>query len=231
MALIGSGVLAIWNGIAARAEDDFVAWHVHEHIPERVGLPGFLRGRRYVAVDGHPKYFNFYEAETPADFASPAYQARLNAPTDWTKRVVSDFIDTSRTVCEVVWSGGLGEGGWIETIVLETSLESEEFSSGLSAVRAAADGRPGIVGIHLLAGEAGARQIDTAEKRLRGSPDRVAAWILLVEGCQPDPLLEFRAQGGSNNVLSELGAVVAARGVYQLQFALTKSELDRNRSM
>lgn len=231
MALIGSGVLAIWNGIAARAEDDFVAWHVHEHIPERVGLPGFLRGRRYVAVDGRPKYFNFYEAETPADFSSLAYRARLNAPTDWTKRVVADFTDTSRTVCEVAWSGGLGEGGWIETIVLETGLGSEDFKAGLSVLRDAAARCPGIVGIHLLEGEGGVPQIDTAEKRLRGSPDRMAAWILLVEGCRPDPLLEFRAWDGSNDVLNGLGAFVAARGSYQLQFALTKSELDRNRKM
>jgi hypothetical protein len=33
MTLIGNGVLAIWNGIAPQAEDDFVAWHVREHIP------------------------------------------------------------------------------------------------------------------------------------------------------------------------------------------------------
>jgi hypothetical protein len=51
MGLLGKGVLAIWNGIAPEAEEDFVAWHVREHIPERVALSGFLRGRRYVALD------------------------------------------------------------------------------------------------------------------------------------------------------------------------------------
>ena len=63
MALAGQGVLAIWNGIEDEAEADFVAWHVREHIPERVAVPGFLRGRRYVAVAGAPKYFNFYELD------------------------------------------------------------------------------------------------------------------------------------------------------------------------
>jgi hypothetical protein len=43
--LLGRGVLAICNGIAPKAKDDFVAWHVGEHIPERVSLRGFLRGR------------------------------------------------------------------------------------------------------------------------------------------------------------------------------------------
>jgi hypothetical protein len=171
MALIGRGVLAIWNGIAARAEDEFVAWHVREHIPERVGLPGFLRGRRYVAVDADPKYFNFYEAETPGAFSSTEYKARLNAPTDWTRRVVSDFTDTSRTVCRVAWSLGIGEGGWIEAITLETDLDAVQFGAALhSGLRDAVSAVPGIAGIHLLEGEGGTGQLDTAEKRLRGRP-------------------------------------------------------------
>ncbi len=49
MALAGRALLAIWNGIAEEAEADFLAWHVREHIPERVAVPGFLRARRYVA--------------------------------------------------------------------------------------------------------------------------------------------------------------------------------------
>ena len=106
MGLQGKGVLAIWNGIAPEAEKEFVAWHVREHIPERVGLPGFLRGRRYVALDGLPKYFNFYETTTADDLSSPTYQARLNAPTEWTRRVVAQFRDASRTICDVAVSLG-----------------------------------------------------------------------------------------------------------------------------
>ena len=54
MALRGKGALAIWNGIADGVDADFIEWHVKEHMPERVGLPGFLSGRRYTAIDGHP---------------------------------------------------------------------------------------------------------------------------------------------------------------------------------
>jgi hypothetical protein len=226
MALIGNGVLAIWNGIAPEAEDDFVAWHMREHIPERVGLPGFLRGRRYVAVDGHPKYFNFYETETAADLVSAAYQARLNAPTDWTRRVVAHFTDTSRTVCEVAWSLGVGEGGWIEAVVLEAAA-AETFAAAMRArLMDAIIAIPGIVGLHLLKGQAGAGQGDTAEKKLRGVPDKTAGWILLVEAVGPQPLHGFRARTGSNQSMIGCGAATAiTRGIYQQQFALTKSEL------
>ena len=167
------------------AGDDFVAWHVREHIPERVGLPGFVRGRRYVAVEGHPKYFNFYETATAADLSSAAYQARLNAPTGWTKRVVANFTDTSRTVCDVAFSLGVGEGSFIEAIVLETSAPAETFRAAIrTQVADAITAIPGIVGLHLLEGHAAAGQGDTAEKKLRGVPDKTAAWILLVEAVE-----------------------------------------------
>lgn len=227
MALIGNGVLAIWNGIKPEAEDDFVAWHVREHIPERVGLPGFLRGRRYVAIDGNPKYFNFYETETAADLSSPAYQARLNAPTEWTKRVVAQFTDTSRTICDIAWSLGVGEGGWIEAIVLETSQPAEAFQAALRArLGPVIASTPGMVGLHLLKGHAPAGQSDTVEKKLRGVPDKTAGWILLVETSRQEELAAFRSQAGSHRALIGDGAGEnIQRGLYQLQFALTKAEL------
>jgi hypothetical protein len=228
MALIGNGVLAIWNGIAPAAEQDFVAWHVREHIPERVSLPGFLRGRRYVAVDGYPKYFNFYETETAAALSSSAYQARLNAPTEWTKRVVANFTDTSRTVCDVAFSVGVGEGSFVEAIVLETSAAAETFRAAIRAQTADAPAAiPGVVGLHLLQGHAATGQGETAEKKLRGVPDKMAAWILLVEAVGPEALETFRLRSGSDQALIGCGAGAAiTRGIYQLQYALTKAELE-----
>jgi hypothetical protein len=229
MALLGTGVLAIWNGIKPEAEAEFVAWHVREHIPERVGLPGFLRGRRYVARDGHPKYFNFYETATSGDLSSAAYQARLNAPTDWTRRVVAHFLDTSRTICDVAFSLGTGEGGVIEAITFETTWSPQAVSDGLrAALEAALADIPGLVGVHLLQGQAAAGQAATAEKALRGGPDKVAAWILLVEASTAEALQQFRAGAGADAELARHGGAGAiARGIYALQFALTKAELAR----
>src|SRR5262245_55258516 len=98
---------------------EFLEWHVKQHMPERVGLWGFLRGRRYRVIDGSPGYFNFYEVSDPSVLQSPAYLSRLNAPTDWTKAVVSHFTDMSRTLCRVEASVGAGAGSFIETIRFE----------------------------------------------------------------------------------------------------------------
>ena len=46
MPLLGHGVAAIWHDISDEAAPDYHHWHCHEHIPERVGIDGFLRGRR-----------------------------------------------------------------------------------------------------------------------------------------------------------------------------------------
>ena len=227
MALTGKGVLAIWNGMTAEADAEFVKWHVEEHIPERVGLPGFRRGRRYVARDGHPKYFNFYEADTADVFTSAAYKARLNDPTPWSRNVMAQFRDMSRTACDIVCSKGLGEGAWIETIRLVATVPAQTFGKALSETmvpRIAA--QTGIVGVHLLQGRASDSQVATTEKTIRGVPDQIADWIMLIEAVEPEPVDALRRDAASIDAFRGCGAGEAiARGLYRLQFALTKAEL------
>lgn len=86
--MIGAAALGIWIDVDADALDDFNAWYREQHIPERLGVPGFLRGRRYEATGASPAYFTLYETESAAVLSSAAYLARLNAPTDWTRRVL-----------------------------------------------------------------------------------------------------------------------------------------------
>ena len=81
--LAGEAVVAIWNGIAPEARARFYDWHVNEHMPERVGIPGFRRGRRFIAVDAatHPEFFTLYEADTIEVLKGQDYANRLNDPT------------------------------------------------------------------------------------------------------------------------------------------------------
>src|SRR5690606_13279244 len=83
MALAGEGAVAIWHDLAPEGRAAFHAWHGEEHMPERVGIPGFLRGRRYVALSADLEYFNLYEALSPQVLTGADYQSRLNAPTPW----------------------------------------------------------------------------------------------------------------------------------------------------
>ena len=54
------GILAIFNNVASGREAEFEEWFQHEHLAERIAVPGFLIGRRHEAVSGQPRYFNFY---------------------------------------------------------------------------------------------------------------------------------------------------------------------------
>ena len=116
MSLSGSGVIAIWNDITEEGRANFYEWHDREHIPERVGIPGFRRGRRYIALSGTPEYFTLYEVKDKSVLTGADYLARLNSPTEWTSRSVQHFRNTSRSLCDVELSLGAGSGGFIGTI-------------------------------------------------------------------------------------------------------------------
>ena len=94
MALTGDGFLAMWHDIASEAEEEYNCWHTQEHMPERVGIPGFKVARRYVDwnLELH-RYFTLYEGQAIQAFDSPDYIARLNAPTSWTQKMMQGVVE------------------------------------------------------------------------------------------------------------------------------------------
>src|SRR6185369_9370852 len=94
-------------GDAIAEHDD---WHTREHLPERLAIPGFLRGSRWTAAAGTPRYFVMYEVRELATLSSSAYLARLNSPTPWTARMMKSYMGMRRALCSVVASFGAGLG-------------------------------------------------------------------------------------------------------------------------
>src|SRR5262245_43670748 len=187
MPLLGLGVLAIWHTITPEGEAEYWRWHDREHIPERVGVPGFLRGRRYRSLDRSLDYLDLYEVDDPETLRSAPYLARLNDPTPWTRRVVPHFRDTLRLGYRVKASVGRGQAGVLLTLRLAVPAGSTARppaalgARGLAAVREVA----GVVAGHALEAMPEVTSIATEEKRLRGPGDRdrdvVERWSLLVE--------------------------------------------------
>jgi hypothetical protein len=94
------GILAIFNNVAPGREAEFEQWFQHEHLQERLGVPGFVLGRRYEAVKGDRRYFNFYVTRSADVLNSADYRMRLNNPTPMTRLVMSEiFKDMIRTIC------------------------------------------------------------------------------------------------------------------------------------
>ena len=182
--LAGQAFVAIWHDIAPEGKAEFCAWHTREHMPERLGVTGFLRGRRYVAERGGPEYFNLYEVESPEVLTGAEYLSRLNQPTPWTQRVLPHFRDVSRSLCRLGVSLGRSQGGVIVTTRFECMAGQEAALRRFLAEEAlpAIFDRPGVVGAHFGVADRPGSEVVTAERKARGSPTRVPGWIVLVEG-------------------------------------------------
>jgi hypothetical protein len=225
MSLLGSAVLAFWHDIAPGGDAEFNHWHTREHIPERVGVPGFLRGRRYTAVGDGPRYFNLYETESLATLSGSAYVARLNDPTPWTRRVLPLFRNSKRTACRVVSSRGSGVGGSLATLELGPAPgRADALGAWLTATALPiAAERPGVVGVHLCEGDAATTEVKTEEKKLRDRPDELARWVILLEGIDADVVESAAGSLLGPGELTRHGAADAGGvAVYRLQYCLAR---------
>ena len=54
MAGLPSAAMLLSFDIAEEAQREHDDWHSHEHLPERLAIPGFLRGSRWRALAGAP---------------------------------------------------------------------------------------------------------------------------------------------------------------------------------
>jgi hypothetical protein len=110
------GILAIFNNVPPGREAEFEEWFQHEHLAERIAVPGFLLGRRHEAVAAEPHYFNFYLTESVAVLKSKAYLDRLDSPTPMTRTIMSEvFKDMNRTVCHRTFRLGATRGVGVVT--------------------------------------------------------------------------------------------------------------------
>ena len=226
MSLAGLGVVCIWHDLLPEARDEFHQWHNREHMPERVGIPGFRRGRRYVALAGAPEYFNLYEADSAEVLGGQDYLNRLNAPTEWTRRVVPSFRNVSRSICRVAYTEGVGPGAFILTQRFDVA--EGQRTAAVEALRERvlpplAD-RKGITGVHLCLADESVSKVETAEKKARADTTQVPTWITLIEGSATS---DVQAAGDLLEaalrpylVASGSGAIVSS---YQLEYTRCKT--------
>lgn len=179
-ALLGRGVVLVWNDIDAQGREQFYEWHDKEHVPERMAIPGFRRGRRFRKAGHSPEWLTMYEASDLEVMVSPAYMARLNAPTPATTSTLRHFRNTSRAVCELVYTTGASSGGHVLAIRIDSghadSRDPGDYLRECAFPQAMA--LNGVLACHLFASDR-ASFLHTAESRTREFD--VPAWIVLVE--------------------------------------------------
>ncbi len=166
---VSAGVL-IWNDVASGADDDFYRWHNGEHMPERMEIPGFIRGRRYASDGRSPRWFTIYEAASMQVLTSPAYLDRLNNPTEGTRKALPMFRNTARSVCQLQRAVGHAVGG--HALVLRFDARSQEVDNSVArelalSVLERVEGLGGVISTSLYGADVSASRIDTAESKTR----------------------------------------------------------------
>jgi hypothetical protein len=210
--------------VEAGAVEEHDRWHTHEHLPERLSIPGFLRGTRWVASEGEPRYMVLYEVQDLAVLTSGAYLARLNDPSPWTQKMMPHYRGMQRGLCKVVGSFGFGLGG-MAALVRFTPREDRAASLRQWLLRDVLPGlasSPGLGSAHLLEGAAAAAM--TNEQRIRGA-DRGVDAALVLTGYEPGAVAACAQQLAGPGGLADRGAAELHCARYRASYTLTAAEL------
>jgi hypothetical protein len=205
MSLLGTAALAMWWDLTPGVLGEFEDWHSHEHFPERLAIPGFLRASRWTDADGGDGIFVMYELESYDVLSSPAYVSRLNKPTPWSARMMPHHLNMVRSQCRVLESRGSAAARRAVTVRLSPAPGGDaELRRALKAQMDRLFDRPGLTGIHLLQHETPALS-QTTEQRIRGG-DRVADWVLVACGYDGERVSALADEVWSDAGLVALGA-------------------------
>ena len=117
-AWLGSGALALWLDVAPELDGETDGWYIDEHMPERIDIGGYLRARRYVAIEGQPAYLTLFEAQTPAALASDGYLRLVSRISEQSQRIREGFSNVVRNTFAVRRSHGRGIGATVASLRL-----------------------------------------------------------------------------------------------------------------
>jgi hypothetical protein len=206
------GILALWQDCVAGQEATLEHWYQSEHLAERLGVPGFLRGRRYEAVEAPQQYFTYYETEAPEVLVSPAYRARLDNPTPLTRTIMSEvFLKMSRTICRV--ERRIGEMRGAEAVTAKLSDPAVMNGSDLLDALTAS---PGVARAELWTAADDIAPPPSDEEKLRGGDERIVACLFV------ETLRETDARAAAKAIEERLAGAIDEIGLYRLICELAK---------
>lgn len=224
MPLLGSAAMLLSFDIAADAIEEHDRWHTHEHLPERLSIPGFRRGTRWIATGKGPRYMVIYEVESLATLASDAYLARLNSPSPWTTKMMPHYINMNRGLCTVLGSFGFGQGGTAALIRFTPDASRADALNRwlLEEALPAIPHLPGLGSAHLLQGAQAAAM--TNEQRIRGA-DRGVDSALVITGYDSNAVAAYAEELCDTGGLPSRGAVELSHAYYRSSYTLVSTEI------
>lgn len=216
------GILAVWNDCDRARETEYENWYRNEHLPERVGVPGFRFARRYAAIGStSPRFFTYYELDTPGILVSAPYLERSNNPTPWTRKIMGEqiFRNISRTACRQVWRAGHLRGAYVLAVRWQTAAAVSDAAAHLrtSAVELIEAGLA--VRAEFWQGLTEGTGTRSVEQSLRSGADQSVAGALVIEATRDKDLAEV------SHGLAALVGDGAEVGAYGLLCTLARNDL------
>src|ERR671918_2267505 len=114
-----------WSDVAPEHRHAYYEWHSREHMVGRVSIPGFKRGRRYIAAKASRDFLVCYEVEEIGVLTSKAYLDKANAPSELTRRTTPFVRNSSRALARVKHTLGIGTGGCALTLRFDAAPGEE----------------------------------------------------------------------------------------------------------
>jgi hypothetical protein len=171
----GAGFLAIWSDVEPDHLTDYRHWLTREHTTERVTTKGFLGVRVFRATRADiNRFFILYELKSPEVLDGPAYLARLNAPTPWSKRTMPRLGNFIRGGGVMTARAGRGEGATIVALRIERlPPKPQQFADVLVAL-------DGVAAVRIGTTDLARTSVPTVEKGMR-KDEGVFAGIVIIE--------------------------------------------------
>jgi hypothetical protein len=224
MGLFGNGALVLNFDVDAAALAEHDHWHTKEHMPERLSIPGFLRGTRWIAEGVSPRYLVIYEVRDVNVLTGGDYLQRLNHPSAWTSKIMTSVRGMRRGFCRVEGSVGLGLGHALLQ-VRYAPLEGRRqvlrdwlLQDALPRIAS----NPGFASAHIL--ESAIAPPMTDEQRIRGK-DASVDGVLIVTGYESG-FIDRVADGelAASHFEAHGCAPASVQGRFRYDYSLTAAE-------
>ena len=195
---VGRGLMAFFTDIGQEYEPQYRRWHNCEHMPERVSIPGFIEGRRYLGSDGSPGFLMMYKTDAVEVLESSAYLSALNNPTRWTKEALKHFRNPLRAVYKLLSARGDSDffaATWLLTIRFnsDAAVTIEQANSVIDDVQ-----DENLCSFRFYEINDPIAPAETTEKAIYGEGDTAKRYLVLLESSDVETLrtrIERRRDG------------------------------------
>ncbi len=150
--MASKGFLLVFMNPPPAFEEEFNAWYDSEHIPERLSVPGFLTGLRYINITGGaPRFLAMYDLDHAGVLDTPAYlRVAFDNSSPWTKRVTAR-ARVQRFAGHQLHPGGRVTGRAARIGILRfRGLSERQVAEAASGLEATFAGRPEVIAHRVL---------------------------------------------------------------------------------